>query len=115
MQKEEDDLKVHHVTTAASTFFGKTTGASPQIGKYYQSLSPSFLNQPLNQHSVDELVTGENNAIKQSQFKDRTTSDWFARLATPFRRVVAHQVAMISVGKDQYLDKYANMTYPDDK
>ncbi len=90
-------LKIGDVTSAAQYTFDKLGGKSEAIAKYYDSLPSEFFNQPVNMTTVAQLVKGENAAAINNKnmkgFRNLSTPDKAAYLATPFRGFAADLIA----------------------
>jgi hypothetical protein len=93
---------------AAASFFQSTTGQSPRVNSYYNSLSPSFLARPITPTNISEFVRGENHAVLSAS-TPATRQDLIAIAMTPFRGVAAHLVAQnVVVGREGF---FANNEY----
>jgi hypothetical protein len=93
---------------SAAAFFQSTTGQSPRVSSYYNSLSPSFLARPITRANINEFVAGENHAVLSAS-TPATRQDLMAIATIPLRGVAAHFVAQnVVVGREGY---FANNEY----
>lgn len=86
----------------AQSFFRATTGQSPRVSTFYNSLTDDELNQPITALNIGNFVRRENHAVLHGT-TPATREDLLAIAAIPLRAVAAHTVAQnVVVGQQGF-------------